>query len=50
MKQFIVLMSMIALGLFLYACIAGSGDSILTALKALWRHEILTGPYSGGPA
>ena len=48
MKQFIVLMGMIALGLFIYACIAGSGDSILTALKGLWRHEILAGPYSGG--
>ena len=47
MKQFIVLMSMLALGLFLYACIAGPGDSILTALKGMWRSEILTGPYSG---
>ena len=48
MKQFIVLMSMIALGLFIYACITGPGDSILTALKGIWRHEIVTGPYSGG--
>ena len=48
MKQFIVLMSMVALGLFLYAAIAGPGDSILTGLKALWRSEILTGPYAGG--
>ena len=47
MKQFIVLMGMIALGLFIFACITGPGDSILTALKAFWRHEILTGPYSG---
>ena len=50
MKQFIVLMSMVALGLFLYACIAGPDDSVLTALKALWRYEIVSGPYSGGPA
>ncbi|MDR3364375.1 MAG: hypothetical protein LBS91_05435 [Clostridiales Family XIII bacterium] len=50
MKQFIVLMGMIALGLFLYNCIAGPEDSILSALKTLWRHEILAGPYAGGPA
>jgi len=47
-KQFIVLMAMVALGLFMYACIAGEGDSILTSLKALWRYEALTGPYSAG--
>jgi len=45
MKQFIVLMSMIALGLFLYSCIAGPEDSVLSALKQLWRHEVLTSPY-----
>ncbi|MCL1894986.1 MAG: hypothetical protein FWG03_00410 [Clostridiales bacterium] len=50
MKQFIILMSMVALGLFLYVCIAGPEDSVLAALKSLWRHEILAGPYSGGPA
>ena len=52
MKQFIVLMSMVALGLFLYACISGPGESILTALKALWRSEVLAGPYGpyGGAA
>jgi len=48
MKQFIVLISMIALGLFLYACIAGPGDSILSALKQLWRLELLASPYGGG--
>jgi len=47
MKQFIVLMSMIALGLFIYNYIAGTEDSILTSLKQLWRHEISAGPYSG---
>ena len=47
MKQFIVLMAMIALGLFLYACIAGDGDSVLAALKALWRQNATSGPYSG---
>ena len=41
-------MAMVALGLFMYACIAGEGDSILTSLKALWRYEALTGPYSAG--
>jgi len=46
MKQFIVLMAMIALGLFLYACIAGPDDSILSSLKALWRFEAETGPYA----
>jgi len=45
MKQFIVLMSMIALGLFLYAYIAGPEDSVLTALKQLWRHELMTSPF-----
>ena len=48
MKQFIVLMGMVALGLFMYLCIAGEGDSILTSLKGLWRHEILASPYHGG--
>jgi len=47
MKQFIVLMSMIALGLFLYSCIAGPENSILSALKLLWRHELMASPYSG---
>ena len=50
MKQFIVLMAMVALGLFLYACIAGPEDSMLSALKAIWRHEALSGPYHGGAA
>jgi len=43
MKQFIVLMAMIALGLFLYACIAGPDGSILSVLKELWRHEAASG-------
>jgi len=47
MKQFIVLMAMIALGLFLYASIAGTEDSVLSSLKALWRHELLISPYKG---
>ena len=47
MKQFIVLMAMIALGLFLYSCIAGDDGSILSALRGLWRHEVLAGPYGG---
>jgi len=47
MKQFIVLMAMIALGLFLYACIAGPDDSILSSLKMIWRHELISSPYRG---
>jgi len=47
MKQFIVLMSMIALGLFLYNYIAGPEDSVMSSLKLLWRHEILASPYGG---
>ena len=45
MKQFIVLMAMIALGIFIYASIAGDGDSVLNALRALWRHAAVSGPY-----
>jgi len=45
MKQFIVLMAMIALGLFLYAVIAGPEDSILSSLKMIWRHELEASPY-----
>jgi len=41
-------MGMVALGLFLYACIAGPEDSILSALKQLWRHELYSSPYTGG--
>ena len=47
MKQFIVLVGMIILGLFIYACIAGPDDSILAALKKMWRYEVLSGPYGG---
>ena len=50
MKQFIVLMAMVALGVFIYACIAGPGESVLSSLKVLWRQEALMGPYHGGPA
>ena len=50
MKQFIVLMAMVVLGLFIYACVSGPGDSILAALKNLWRFEIASGPYTTGAA
>ena len=50
MKQFIVLMGMIALGVFLYACIAGPEDSIFSSLKLIWRYELAGSPYSGGAA
>jgi len=44
-KQFIVLMAMIALGLFIYVSISGPEDSILSSLKTLWRHELAASPY-----
>ena len=48
MKQFIVLMSMVVLGLYLYVCIAGPEGSILSVLKQLWRYELVISPYYGG--
>ena len=45
MKQFIVLMATIALGLFLYACIAGQDGSVLSTLKELWHYKAVSGPY-----
>ena len=50
MKQFIVLMAMIALGLFLYACIAGPGNSVTGSLSRLWQHDLAAHPYRGGAA
>jgi hypothetical protein len=47
MKQFIVLMSMVALGLFLYVCIAGPSDSILSGLRLMWTHQLDASPYAG---
>jgi hypothetical protein len=47
MKQFIVLMSMIALGLFLYACIAGPSDSLLSGLRLMWAHQLDSSSYAG---
>ncbi|GHU63825.1 hypothetical protein AGMMS49983_08170 [Clostridia bacterium] len=40
-------MSMIALGLFLYACIAGQGDSVLSGLRLMWAHQLNASPYAG---
>jgi hypothetical protein len=41
MKQFIVLVAMLALGLAIYGMIAGPGDdSMLSAVKDLWADEI----------
>ena len=45
MKQFIVLMATIALGLFLYVSIAGQDGSVLATLKELWRYKAISGPY-----
>ena len=47
MKQFIVLMSMIGLGLFMFAIIAGPGDSIINALRLMWAHQLGISPYAG---
>ncbi|MDR1797467.1 MAG: hypothetical protein LBR44_08545 [Clostridiales Family XIII bacterium] len=46
MKQFIVLMAMIALGVFLYSCIAGPGDSVQSALAAQWKQDLARHPYA----
>jgi len=45
MKQFIVLMAMVALGLFLYASIAGPENSILAYLRLLWHSSAAASPY-----
>jgi hypothetical protein len=45
MKQFIVLLAMIALGLFLYVCIAGPDNSILSSLRELWHNFAMASPY-----
>jgi len=50
MKQFIVLMAMIALGLFIYQCIAGPDQSVLTALAAQWHRDLATHPYAAAQA
>ena len=47
MKQFIVLMSLVALGLFLFVMIAGPGDSVLGGLRLMWAHHLGISPYSG---
>jgi hypothetical protein len=41
MKQFIVLMAMTLLGIFIYGAIAGPGeDSMLASVKNAWSQEI----------
>lgn len=40
MKQYIVLLSMIALGIFIYDIIAGGNGSILAALTGLRAKEL----------
>jgi hypothetical protein len=41
MKQFIVLIAMVALGLAIYGMIAGPGEhSMLSSVKGLWTDEI----------
>ena len=42
MKQFLVLLSMVFLGLALYALIAGPGEeSLYHALQSAWKGELL---------
>jgi hypothetical protein len=41
MKQFIVLIAMVGLGLIIYGSIAGPGEhSMLSSVKAVWTDEI----------
>ncbi|MDR2356212.1 MAG: hypothetical protein LBE16_08470 [Clostridiales Family XIII bacterium] len=41
MKQFIVLIAMLALGLAIYSMIAGPGEhSMLSTVKGIWADEI----------
>ncbi|MDR1245561.1 MAG: hypothetical protein LBK57_00855 [Clostridiales Family XIII bacterium] len=41
MKQFIVLIAMIGLGLMIYGMIAGTGEhSLLSSVKTIWADEI----------
>lgn len=49
MKQLVVLGAMIALGIFMYGLIAGTGDkSILTGLGTAWEKNIETrSSYTG---
>ena len=42
MKQFIVLISMIALGLVIAGFVAGPDNSIKSALGEVWQHELVT--------
>jgi hypothetical protein len=39
MKQFIVLIAMIAFGVFMYGVIAGAGDASLTRMSGKALHE-----------
>ena len=45
MKQYIVLLSMIALGIFIYDMIAGGDNSILAAVAGLWARELSVRTY-----
>ncbi|MDR3294862.1 MAG: hypothetical protein LBT26_03385 [Clostridiales Family XIII bacterium] len=41
MKQFVILLTMVILGVAIYAMIAGPGDdSVLGSAKEVWRQEI----------
>ncbi|MGP1569932.1 MAG: hypothetical protein ACTTH0_03335 [Eubacteriales bacterium] len=45
MKQYIVLLSMIALGVFIYDVIVGGDGSILAVLSGLWAKELAVRTY-----
>jgi hypothetical protein len=41
MKQFIILIAMVGLGLVIYGMIAGSdGNSVFSSVKVIWADEI----------
>lgn len=40
MKKYIIVVSFLILGIFIYGLIAGPGDSIKSALKNVWENEI----------
>lgn len=46
MKQYIVLISLIALGTFIFNIIAGGDGSILSGLAGLWQKELEIRTYA----
>lgn len=46
MKQYLVLMSMIILGIYIFNIIAGSEDSLGASLKYVWEQGVETRTYT----